>query len=223
MGAGTVASSSLVLGTPRPASPLCCSPSPSGRVCFAGKSSSLSSSSTLRRAVLRNAQGLRPLSAKDRLLTRDVRAQAAAGGRGGAAVFKEEVFFDGGPHYGDLAVNILFGFTLVWLPLTLAAVFRNLFLRYRFTNVRVTIVSGLTGDDRKDFGYDVIKDVQVVPRFIGEWGDVVFTLKDGTKIDLRCVPRFRQVAKYCLDKAGEKAPPGAGSLPAVDNPKGFAS
>lgn len=111
---------------------------------------------------------------------------------------KETIFFDGGAHYGDLVANLLLGFTLVWLPLTLAAVLRGFFLRYRFTNLRVTVISGLTGQDRSDFSYKVIKDVQVVPRFIGEWGDVIITLKDGTKIDLRSVPKFREIAKYCL-------------------------
>ncbi|KAI3467375.1 hypothetical protein Pfo_024038 [Paulownia fortunei] len=114
---------------------------------------------------------------------------------------EETIFFDGGAHYGDLLANLLLGFTLLWLPLTLAAVFRAFYLRYRFTNLRVTVISGLTGQDRSDFSYNVIKDVQVVPRFIGEWGDVIITLKDGTKVDLRSVPKFREIAKYCLSMA----------------------
>ncbi|KAG8366317.1 hypothetical protein BUALT_Bualt17G0067300 [Buddleja alternifolia] len=114
---------------------------------------------------------------------------------------EETIFFDGGAHYGDLLANLLLGFTLLWLPLTLAAVFRGFYLRYRFTNLRVTVISGLTGQDRSDFSYNVIKDVQVVPRFIGEWGDVIITLKDGTKVDLRSVPKFREIAKYCLAMA----------------------
>ncbi|KAL5553889.1 hypothetical protein UlMin_041290 [Ulmus minor] len=114
---------------------------------------------------------------------------------------EETIFFDGGAHYGDLLANLLLGFTLFWLPLTLAAVSRAFNLRYRFTNLRVTVISGLTGEDRSDFSYKVIKDVQVVPRFIGEWGDVIITLKDGTKVDLRSVPKFREIAKYCLSMA----------------------
>jgi len=113
----------------------------------------------------------------------------------------ETIFFDGGAHYGDLVANLFLGFTLFWLPLTLAAVSRAMYLRYRFSNLRVTVISGLTGEDRSDFGYSVIKDVQVVPRFIGEWGDVIITLKDGTKVDLRSVPKFRDIAQYCLAMA----------------------
>jgi hypothetical protein len=117
---------------------------------------------------------------------------------------KEEVFFDGGAHYGDLVANVIFGFTLLWMPLTVAAVFRAMFLRYRFTNLRVTVISGLTGSDRRDFSYAVIKDVQVVPRLFGEWGDIVITLTDDTKVDLRSVPKFRDIAQYCLSMAKEE-------------------
>ncbi|CAH9090129.1 unnamed protein product [Cuscuta epithymum] len=111
---------------------------------------------------------------------------------------QETVFFDGGSHYGDLAANLLLGFTLLWLPLSLAAILRAFNLRYRFTNERVTVISGKTKKDRIDFSYKVIREVQVVPRFIGEWGDIIITLKDGTKVDLRSVPKFREIAKYCL-------------------------
>ncbi|KAI3730961.1 hypothetical protein L1987_62143 [Smallanthus sonchifolius] len=131
---------------------------------------------------------------------------------------QETIFFDGGAHYGDLVANLLLGFTLVWLPLTLAAVLRGFFLRYRFTNLRVTVISGLTGQDRSDFSYKVIKDVQVVPRFIGEWGDVIITLKDGTKVDLRSVPRFREIAKYCTSMASATV---ADDVEESGVPKGF--
>lgn len=111
---------------------------------------------------------------------------------------EERIFFDGGAHYGDLVTNLLLGFTLLWLPLTIAAVSRAFYLRYRFTNRRVTVISGFTGGDRSDFPYSAIKDVQVVPRLIGEWGDIIITLKDGTKVDIRSVPSFRMVSDYCL-------------------------
>ncbi|KAF6173766.1 hypothetical protein GIB67_007442 [Kingdonia uniflora] len=87
--------------------------------------------------------------------------------------------------------------TLFLLALTLAAVSRAFILKYRFTNLRVTVISGLTGEERSNFKYKVIKDVQVVLRFIGEWGDIIVTLKDGTKVDLRVLlnlGRFLNIA-----------------------------
>ncbi|KAI4992750.1 hypothetical protein ZWY2020_007063 [Hordeum vulgare] len=127
----------------------------------------------------------------------------------GATAEAETVFFDGGAHYGDLAANLVLGLTLLWLPLTLASVTRALLLRYRFTSRRVTVISGLSGDDRTDFPYSSVREVVVVPRFIGEWGDIVITLKDGTKVDLRSVPRFREVADYCRKMAAAEGGLGA--------------
>ncbi|CAL4929297.1 unnamed protein product [Urochloa decumbens] len=127
------------------------------------------------------------------------RASASGTTRGGEGA--ETVFFDGGAHYGDLAANLLLGLTLLWLPLTLAAVSRAFILRYRFTSRRVTVVSGLSGADRTDFPYSSVTSVVVVPRFVGEWGDIIITLRDGTKVDLRSVPRFREVADYCRSMA----------------------
>ncbi|XP_065867341.1 uncharacterized protein [Euphorbia lathyris] len=119
-------------------------------------------------------------------------------GKKDMATTEETIFYDGGAHYGDLVANLVLGLTLFWLPLTVAAVSRAFNLRYRFSNLRVTVISGLTGEDRSDFSYKVIKDVKVVPRFIGEWGDIIITLKDGTVIDLRSVPKFREIANYSL-------------------------
>lgn len=138
-------------------------------------------------------------SAASRLAVARAAASGARGGEGGGDA--ETVFFDGGAHYGDLAANLLLGLTLLWLPLTLAAVSRAFILRYRFTSRRVTVVSGLSGADRTDFPYSSVTSVVVVPRFVGEWGDIVITLRDGTKVDLRSVPRFREVADYCRSMA----------------------
>ncbi|KAK3148257.1 hypothetical protein QOZ80_3BG0292720 [Eleusine coracana subsp. coracana] len=149
--------------------------------------------------ALSSATSRRPEAAAALRLVVATRASAsgARGGDGGA----ETVFFDGGAHYGDLAANLVLGLTLLWLPLTLAAVSRAFILRYRFTSRRVTVVSGLSGADRTDFPYSSVTSVVVVPRFIGEWGDIIITLKDGTKVDLRSVPRFREVADYCRNMA----------------------
>ncbi|XP_068641206.1 uncharacterized protein [Aristolochia californica] len=164
----------------------------------------------------------RPLSSSVRLrvsspTNNNSISTAASSSTPNKAPSQERIFFDGGAHYGDLVANLLLGFTLLWLPLTLAAVSRAFFLRYRFSNLRVTVISGLTGQDRSDFSYKVIKEVQVVPRFIGEWGDIVITLTDGTKVDLRSVPWFREIADYCLLMADKQQE----SVNAVDKPKGF--
>jgi hypothetical protein len=44
---------------------------------------------------------------------------------------KEETFYEGGPHWGDLVINILLGLTVVFLPLTIGAIVRAIWLRYK--------------------------------------------------------------------------------------------
>lgn len=174
------------------AAPLLLSPPPSSAAKSHPQFSYPSKPPPLSRPLTKLSASSSPPPSRTSTLT----ATSSSAASGGA---EEVIFFDGGAHYGDLVANLLLGFTLLWLPLTLAAVFRAFFLRYRFTNRRVTVISGLTGQDRSDFPYSVIQGVQTVPRFIGEWGDIVITLKDGTKVDLRSVPKFREIAAYCVE------------------------
>ena len=52
---------------------------------------------------------------------------AGAGGSAPRDYGPEEVYFEGPPHRGDLVANIALGATLLWLPLTFAAIGRGAF------------------------------------------------------------------------------------------------
>ena len=117
---------------------------------------------------------------------------------------REEVFYEGGPHIGDLIINILLGTTVICLPLTVGAIVRALWLRYRITNRRVSITGGWMGRDRTDVIYTEIVKVQKVPRGIGTWGDMVLTMKDGSRLELRAVPRFREVYDFITEKVAAR-------------------
>lgn len=54
---------------------------------------------------------------------------------------KEEIYFESAPHRGDLAINIAFGATLLWLPLTIAAIGRGAFVKYRFSDKRISVIT----------------------------------------------------------------------------------
>jgi hypothetical protein len=118
---------------------------------------------------------------------------------------KEEVFYEGGPHIGDLILNCLLGLTIVCLPLTVGAIIRALWLRYRITDRRVSVTGGWMGKTRSDVIYSEITDVVSVPRGLGLWGDMVLTLKDGSRLEMRAVPNFRAVAEYIDEQRRSKA------------------
>ncbi|MGC9527273.1 MAG: PH domain-containing protein [Limnospira sp.] len=117
---------------------------------------------------------------------------------------REESFYEGGPHIGDLILNVLIGFTVIGLPLTVGAIVRALWLRYRITNRRVSVIGGWMGRDRTDVVYSEIVSIAKVPRGLGIWGDMVLTLKNGNRLELRAVPRFREIYDYISEKIAQK-------------------
>lgn len=119
---------------------------------------------------------------------------------------KEDVYFEGGPHVGELIFGLLLGLTVICLPITAGAVVRALWLRYRITSRRITITGGWLGRDRTDVVYAQVAKVISVSRGIGLWGDMVVTLKDGSKLELKAVPKFREVAAYIEERAGIAEP-----------------
>ncbi|GAB4374427.1 MAG: hypothetical protein Kow00121_18810 [Elainellaceae cyanobacterium] len=125
---------------------------------------------------------------------------------------REEVYYEGGPHVGDLILNLLLGLTIVALPLTVGAIVRAFWLRYRITDRRISITGGWMGRDRSDVIYPEIVKVVTVPRGLGLWGDMVLTLKDGSRLELRALPKFREVYDYINQKLSGKAQQASGSI-----------
>lgn len=117
---------------------------------------------------------------------------------------KENTFYEGGPHIGDLIINILLGFTVICLPLTVGAIVRAIWLRYRITDRRVSVTGGWMGRDRTDIIYTDIVKIITVPRGIGLWGDIVITLKNKSRLELRAMPKFREISDYIAQKAADK-------------------
>ena len=113
----------------------------------------------------------------------------------------ETVYFESGPHMGDVAVNLALGTTLVWLPLSIAAIGRAAFVKYKFTDRRIsTITTAPWKNEQLDAGYEEVVDVKSIGRGIGLWGDMVVTLKDGSKIEMRAVPKFKELQAYIEER-----------------------
>ncbi|MEA5540041.1 MAG: PH domain-containing protein [Limnoraphis robusta] len=124
---------------------------------------------------------------------------------------REETFYEGGPHVGDLILNLLIGLTIIGLPLAVGAVVRALWLRYRITTRRVSVVGGWMGGERTDIVYSEIVKVAKVPRGFGLWGDMVLTLRNGSRLELRALPRFREINDFIEEKIALKAKQSSGN------------
>ncbi|MEO0374204.1 MAG: PH domain-containing protein [Cyanobacteria bacterium P01_A01_bin.17] len=113
---------------------------------------------------------------------------------------KEDIYFEGAPHRGDLLINLLMGMTIICLPFTIGAVVRAIWVRYKITSRRVIVTGGWFGRTRSDIIYGEIAKIVTVPRGFGAWGDMVITLDDGSRLEMRAVPNFRDVSAYIEDR-----------------------
>ena len=68
------------------------------------------------------------------------------------------------------------------------------------------------GRDRTDIIYKEIAKVVTVPRGLGAWGDMVVTLKDGSRIEMRAVPKFREMFDYITGKISPQAKVASGAI-----------
>ena len=125
------------------------------------------------------------------------------------AQIQESVFYEGGPARGDLLLNLLFGLTLIGIPFAVGAIVRALWLRFRITSRRIEVNGGWLGRDRSQVVYSQIREVRSVPRGFGAWGDMVLVLNDGAKLEMRSVPRFRELEAFIEQRrqAGQPAKP----------------
>ncbi len=130
----------------------------------------------------------------------------------------EKIFYEGGPARVDLYINLLAGATLVGLPFTFGALVRALWLRYKITNQRVSVIGGWFGKNQSQVAYGQIKETRSIPRGFGFYGDMVLVLKDGSKLEMRSVPNFRETEKYIIDQINFKK-----SKLSQQNVQGFAT
>jgi len=119
---------------------------------------------------------------------------------------REEVYYEGGPHIGDLIIGILISLTVVGLPLGVGAIVRALWLRYRISDRRISVTGGWMGRDRTDIIYSEVMKIASVPRGIGLWGDMVLTLRDGSRLELRALPKFRELESYISQQVATRNP-----------------
>ncbi|MEX0589023.1 MAG: PH domain-containing protein [Cyanobium sp.] len=117
---------------------------------------------------------------------------------------QETVYYEGGPAKGDLVFNLLLGLTIVGIPFAVGAIVRALWLRFRITSRRIEVNGGWLGRDRTQVVYSQVREVRSVPRGFGLWGDMVLVLSDGSKLEMRAVPKFRELETYIDERRQAK-------------------
>ena len=108
----------------------------------------------------------------------------------------EKSFYEGGPAKSDLMINLFAALTLLGLPFTFAAIVRALWLRYKITDKRITIDGGWFGKNKTQISLSNIDEIRSIPRGFGSYGDMVLILNDGSKVEMKSLPIFREKQKF---------------------------
>ncbi|KAH8092323.1 hypothetical protein JL720_5292 [Aureococcus anophagefferens] len=106
-----------------------------------------------------------------------------------SALAPETLFFEGPPSITEL----------VWV-------------KYKITSRRISVQSGLGGNDFTEIIYSDIVDLKYVYRGSKEVGDMVIELRDGAKLEMRHVPKFQDIYKYIYSLCSEECQATAASM-----------
>ena len=152
----------------------------------------------------------------------------------------ERTFWEGAPSITETLIPGLSVFTVVGVIPFGASIARQAWTRYKVTNKRLEVASGFQGKDIVQISWREVDDVKWLRRYGGACGDIVFTLRDGAKIEVRSMPEFDRNLAFIVDQLpdgvkesseypdvpakeymlkveeGEEPPPTLDSLPALE-------
>jgi len=117
----------------------------------------------------------------------------------------EITIFEGPPSPTELLLPAVSILTIIGIIPFLAAVSRQVWVKYRITSRRISIQSGIGGKDLVEVIYSEIRDMKYIYRAFGAAGDVAITLADGSKLEIRSLPRFEELYQYMFDKISPEA------------------
>jgi len=140
----------------------------------------------------------RPKKQKSKQPKEKVKSPAAA-----VAIAPELTFFEGPPSATEMIIPGISILTVVGIIPFAASAARQAWTRYKFTNRRIEVASGFQGNEVVQATWREIVDVKWLRRFGGSAGDLVLTLKDGAKMEMRSVPDFDRNLAYMMEQLGE--------------------
>ncbi|KAL7578747.1 hypothetical protein ACA910_015980 [Epithemia clementina (nom. ined.)] len=109
----------------------------------------------------------------------------------------EEVFYEGPPAITETLVPTLSIVTVIGIIPAAASWARQAWVRYRITNRRIRVNSGVGGKDMAEIVYPDIVEIRTVRRLFGD-GDMVAFLRDGARFEMRNIPNFDDTMEFIL-------------------------
>jgi len=115
----------------------------------------------------------------------------------------EQTFWEGPPSITETVIPGISLFTVIGAIPFSASLARQAWTRYKITNKRLEVKSGFQGKDVVQITWREIVEVKWLRRFGGVAGDLVLTLKDGVKLEMRSLPEFDRNLKFIMDQCAE--------------------
>ena len=91
-------------------------------------------------------------------------------------------------------------------------------MRYKITNKRITIDGGWFGKNKTQISFKNIEELRSIPRGLGSYGDIVVILNDGSKVEMKSLPLFREKQKFIEENINKKS-----QIPNLNEVEGFAT
>lgn len=87
--------------------------------------------------------------------------------------------------------------TVIGIVPAAAAWARQAWVRYKITNRRIRVTSGIGGKEMAEIVYPDIVELRTAKRLFGD-GDMVAFLRDGAKFEMRNIPDFEDAIEFVL-------------------------
>jgi len=126
-------------------------------------------------------------------------AKSGAVGKASATLAPEEVYYEGPPAITETIVPTISILTVVGIIPAVASWSRQAWVRYKITSRRIRVTSGIGGKDMAEIVYPDITEIRSVKRLFGD-GDLVASLRDGAKFEMRNIPDFEESIKFILEQ-----------------------
>lgn len=121
--------------------------------------------------------------------------QAAAG-----LIAPEQTFWEGPPSKTETIIPAASVLTVVGIIPFTASLARQAWTRYKLTNRRLEVASGFQGKDLVQVTWKEITDIRWLRRYGGAAGDIVFDLKDGSKLEMRSLDDFERNLNFIMEQ-----------------------
>lgn len=114
-----------------------------------------------------------------------------------ATLTPEEVFYEGPPAITETLIPTVSILTVIGIIPAAASWARQLWVKYKITDRRIRVNSGVNGKDMAEIVYPDVIELRTVKRLLGD-GDMVLFLRDGAKFEMRNIPNFDETLEFIL-------------------------